>query len=82
MDPNLCGVLSEGLSSSWTWGGVHGFRERRSCETQLIQLVDDRARILVAGQQSDLILLDFSKACDKVELKLSFWRARNLMKFL
>ena len=44
----------------------HGFRERRSCETQLIQLVDDLARTLVAGQQSYLIFLDFSKAFDKV----------------
>ncbi|KAH3807251.1 hypothetical protein DPMN_135586 [Dreissena polymorpha] len=36
-----------------------GFRDRRFCETQLIQLVDDLARNLDAGQQSDLIPLDF-----------------------
>ena len=51
----------------------HGFRERRSCETQLIQLVDELARNLVNGHQTDLILLDFSKAFDKVShLKLLF----------
>ena len=44
----------------------HGFRERRSCETQLIQLVDEIARNLSSGHQTDLILLDFSKAFDKV----------------
>ena len=44
----------------------HGFRERRSCETQLIQLVEDLARNLTSGKQTDLILLDFSKAFDKV----------------
>ena len=44
----------------------HGFREKRSCETQLIQLVDELARGLSQGYQTDLILLDFSKAFDKV----------------
>ena len=51
----------------------HGFRERRSCETQLIQLVEDLARNLISGAQTDLILLDFSKAFDKVShLKLLY----------
>ncbi|MCW4309234.1 MAG: reverse transcriptase domain-containing protein [Candidatus Thiodiazotropha endolucinida] len=51
----------------------HGFRERRSCETQLIQLVEDLARSLTQGKQTDLILLDFSKAFDKVNhLKLLY----------
>ena len=44
----------------------HGFRERRSCKTQLIQLVEDLGRQLVTGKQVDLILLDFSKAFDNV----------------
>ena len=44
----------------------HGFREKCSCETQLLQLVDDLAQSLIRGQQTDLILLDFSKAFDKV----------------
>ena len=51
----------------------HGFRDRRSCETQLIQLVEDLGRQLVKGKQVDLVLLDFSKAFDKVShLKLLF----------
>ena len=50
----------------------HGFMEKRSCETQLIQLIDELARgLLIRGQQTDLILLDFSKAFDKV-IKLLF----------
>ena len=49
----------------------HGFRERRSCETQLSQLVEDLTRSLTNGKQTDRILLDFSKAFDKVNhLKL------------
>ena len=51
----------------------HCFREKRSCETQLIQLVEDLARNLTSGKLSDLILLDFSKAYDKViHLKLLY----------
>ena len=51
----------------------HGFRECRSCETQLIQLVEDITRSLTNGKQTDLILLDFSKAFDKVNhLKLLY----------
>ena len=44
----------------------HGFRERRSCETQLVFLIEDLARKTSQGKQTDLILLDFSKAFDKV----------------
>ena len=51
----------------------HGFRQKQSCETQLIQLVEDLGRQLVQGNQVDLVLLDFSKAYDKVNhLKLLF----------
>ena len=46
--------------------GQHGFRAKRSCETQLITLVHELAANLEAGAQTDLIILDFSKAFDKV----------------
>ena len=60
----------------------HGFRERRSCETQLAMLVEDLARNTSQGQQTDLILLDFSKAFDKVSHeklihKLHQWDVRG-----
>ena len=49
----------------------HGFRERCSCETQLASLVEDLAHRSSQDKQTDLILLDFSKAFDKVNyLKL------------
>ena len=44
----------------------HGFRKKRSCETQLITTVHDLAIGLDRRQQVDAILLDFSKAFDKV----------------
>ena len=44
----------------------HGFRAKRSCETQLVTLIHEIAANLESGTQTDLIILDFSKAFDKV----------------
>ena len=44
----------------------HGFRKSRSCETQLITACNDFANTINEGGQTDAILLDFSKAFDKV----------------
>ena len=47
----------------------HGFRKKRSCESQLILTVDDLAATVDKAGQTDTILLDFSKAFDKVPHK-------------
>jgi len=44
----------------------HGFRKRRSCGSQLLRTVNDLAKGLDDKSQTDMILLDFSKAFDKV----------------
>jgi len=44
----------------------HGFRKRKSCETQLISTIHDFATSLNNSRQVDAILLDLSKAFDKV----------------
>ena len=49
----------------------HGFRSRRSCETQLVQFVHDIISNLDGAmnqghKQTDLIIMDFAKAFDKV----------------
>ena len=44
----------------------HGFRARRSCESQLLQTVHDLALGLDQKIQYDVGILDFSKAFDKV----------------
>ena len=64
-------IIASGLKKHFNQNDIlydlhHGFRERRSCETQLLQLIDDFARNMTEGKQTDLILLDFSKAFGKV----------------
>ena len=45
---------------------LYDFRSKRSCETQLVTLIEDLMGNSLAGSQTDLVLLDFSKAFDKV----------------
>ena len=47
----------------------HGFPAKRSCETQLTMLIEELHQNLQDGKQTDIILLDFSKAFDKVSHK-------------
>ena len=44
----------------------HGFRKHRSCESQLISTIHDLAKGIEDRKQTDVVLLDFSKAFDKV----------------
>ena len=44
----------------------HGFRKGLSCETQLVEAIDDWAYNINSQYQTDVIFLDFSKAFDKV----------------
>ena len=50
----------------------------RSCETQLIATVNDIAENLDTGKQTDVILLDFSKAFDKVAHMRLCYKLRHL----
>ena len=65
----------------------HGFRSSRSCETQLISFVQDLAQSADNKIQTDLIIMDFAKAFDKVShchllYKLSYYGINNNAFFL
>jgi hypothetical protein len=47
----------------------HGFRNKRSFESQLVIATEDIARNLDNSQQVDMLILDFSKAFDTVPHK-------------
>ena len=44
----------------------HGFRKDLSCETQLVEFIHDLARNCHQGHQTDVLVMDFSNAFDKV----------------
>ena len=48
----------------------HGFRDRRSCETQLLEFQADILKNLQTGMLTDVLIMDFSKAFDKVGHRL------------
>jgi len=60
----------------------HGFRKKRSCKSQHLLAVEDLAKSVDNGEQMDCILLNFSKAFDKVLhyhllSKLSYYGVRG-----
>lgn len=64
-------IVSSSIAKHFTRSNLfyelqHGFREKRSCNTQLIMLIDDLQKAVNLKSQVDLILLDFSKAFDMV----------------
>ena len=55
----------------------HGFRRGRSCETQLLEFVDDLSSNLQDGQQVDVLVMDFAKAFDIVCHGLLIYKLHN-----
>ena len=60
----------------------HGFRDRRSCETQLLEFQADVLKNMKDGMQTDVLIMDFSKAFEKVSHnhlleKLKFYGIRG-----
>ena len=55
----------------------HGIRKTRSCDTQLILTINDLARGIEDRGQTDIMLLDFAKAFDKVSHRLLLHKMQN-----
>ena len=47
--------------------GQHGFRQNRSCLSQLLEHYQNILSILQDGHSADVVYLDFAKAFDKVD---------------
>ena len=56
----------------------HGFRSKHSCESQLIGFTQEIFDNLESGKQTDLIVMDFSKAFDKVDHNLLTYKLFKL----
>ena len=63
-------IMSHGENNNILYPLQHGFRRGRSCETQLIEFIDDLTSNLEEGQQTDILIMDFAKAFDKVDHSL------------
>jgi len=50
--------------NNYLYDQQYGFHPGHSCETQLLATIDDLVKDFNAGYQTDVILLDFSKAFD------------------
>ena len=75
-------ILNHLESNSLLYDLQHGFRHSRSCETQLLSFVQELAANSDKNIQTDLIIMDFSKAFDKVPhqrllCKLKFYGIKN-----
>jgi len=55
----------------------HSFCKFRSCETQLIEFIDDVTRNLDDVKQTDVLIMDFSKAFDKVSHNLLIHKLKH-----
>lgn len=48
----------------------HGFRKHHSCETQLLEFTEETTAAMEKGISSDVIIMDFAKAFDRVNHSL------------
>ena len=86
----LAHILVSNINKNLTLDSIltdcqHGFRSQRCCETQLVQFVEDiisNGAVNRGHKQTDLIIIDFAKAFDKVRHrrllhKLEYYRIRG-----
>ena len=55
----------------------HGFQRVLSCESQLIEFIDDVTKNLDQRKQTDCLIMDFSKAFDKVSHSLIIHKLKH-----
>ena len=63
-------VMRHSEENSILTDNQHGFRRGRSCETQLLELVEELTTNLESSKQTDILITDFSKASDKMNHSL------------
>ena len=56
----------------------HGFRQGRSCLSQLLAHYDNILELLESGENVDIVYIDFAKAFDKVDFGIVFQRLAQL----
>ena len=55
----------------------HGFRSSRSCESKLLSFTDDVSKNLNNNRQTNILIMDLSKAFDKVDHSLLCYKLKK-----
>ena len=63
-------IMTHAEVNNILYSNQHGFRKQRSCETQLIEFLEEVSTNLDEGKQTDVLIMDFAKAFDKVSHSL------------
>ena len=63
-------VMAHFDSNNLLTDNQHGFRKRRSCDTQLLEFTEELIHCLECGKQTDILIMDFAKAFDRVNHSL------------
>ena len=74
----VCNIMTHFDSNNLLNSFQHGFRSKHSCETQLVSFTQEIFDNLENYKQTDLIIMDFSKAFDKVDNNLLIHKLFNL----
>ena len=75
MDSNLHKHLNR---HEWLAHNQHGFCQKYSCESQLLITTTDLYRTMESGGITDAIVLNFSKAFDKVPHRFLLWKLSHI----
>ena len=67
-------IMHHGKRHNLLYDLQHGFRDKRSSETQLLQFQDDLIRNMSNRAQTDVLIMDFAKAFDKVGHRPLLWK--------
>ena len=70
-------IMSHANTQNSMYPLQHGFQRRLSCELQLIEFIDDVTKNQDQGKQTDCLIMDFSKAFDKVSHSLIIHKLKH-----
>ena len=70
-------IMSHANTQNIMYPLQHGFQRGLSCESQLIEFIDDVTKNLYQGKQTDCIIMNFFKAFDNVSHSLIIHKLKH-----
>ena len=69
--------MSHAITQNIMYPLQHGFQRGLTCESQLIEFIDDVTKNLDQGKQIDCLIMDFSKAFDRISHSLIIYKLKH-----